>query len=129
MFVHRLNVEQQGAFLYLAEKLISVDGDISAEESALIGLLESQLDRKATSIPVLPNELPGLFATKESCAALLLELLGLAHADADYHLAERDFVSLLAVQLGVSDYSLKAMESWVVKQLLLAREAEQFFGE
>lgn len=57
---------------------------------------------------------------------MLLELLGLAHADQDYHATEKEFMQQVASACGVSENELRDMESWVVRQLALVSEAVQF---
>jgi len=59
----------------------------------------------------------------------LLELLGLAHADSEYHVTEKDFISTVAIALNISDPLLADMESWVRRQFALVHEAEELIGE
>lgn len=124
MFVTRLNGRQQGVLLTLGKQLIAADGNIHDKETELLAALQSQMapDIEAAAVCQLGEE----FSTQESKAALLLELLGLAHADADYHLDEKDFIAKIALDIGVGKDLLADMESWVVRQFALVREAEEF---
>ena len=76
--------------------------------------------------PVDIDSLAEVFTSQQSKAALLLELIGLAHADADYHSTEQSFVAQVANKLGIAKEMLEDMEAWVVRQLALVREAEQY---
>ncbi|WP_412479590.1 TerB family tellurite resistance protein [Azonexus sp. IMCC34839] len=126
MFLDRLNAKQQGALLGLATQLIEADGNISQEETLLLNALRVQMAANVSPLSVSLNELPSLFQSNTSKGAFLLELLGIAHADSEYHVSEKDFISKVAASLGISDTTLADMESWVCRQFALTREAEQF---
>jgi len=129
MFVNRLNSKQQGALLSVAGQLIEADGNISAQETTLLNVLRSQMATDVSSAPVSVSDLPGIFTSASAKAAFLLELLGLAHADSDYHVTEKDFISNVAAVLSVPALTVTDMESWVCRQFALVREAEQFMEE
>lgn len=129
MFIDRLDSNQQGALLSIAAQLIEADGNISAQETALLNALRNQMAGDVKSAPVSVSDLSGIFVTTPAKAAFLLELLGLAHADAEYHVTEKDFISNVATVLSVSELTLADMESWVCRQFALVREAEQFMEE
>jgi uncharacterized tellurite resistance protein B-like protein len=129
MFVDRLDTKQQGVLLTLAAQLIEADENIADQETQLLNTLCSQMSAEAKPVPVSNGELSNLFPSNPARAALLLELLGLAHADADYHLTEKDYISNVASSLGISELVLADMESWVSRQFALVREAEQFLEE
>jgi len=126
MFISNLSSKQQSVFLGLAKKLIDSDENIAPEESALLSTIQQQMLADVTSTDVALDTLPTVFDCKKAKASLLLELLGLAHADQEYHSAEKDFINQVATSCGVSSYELQDMESWVVRQLSLVREAAQF---
>lgn len=115
--------------LSVAAQLIEADGNISAQETALLNVLRNQMAADVSSTPVSISDLPGIFTTTSAKAAFLLELLGLAHADAEYHVTERDFICNIAMALSVPELTLADMESWVYRQFALVREAEQFMEE
>lgn len=124
MFVTRLSSRQQGLLLTLGKQLIAADGNIHDKETDLLATLQAQMTPGIQAAAV--HQLGEEFQTQESKAALLLELLGLAHADADYHLDEKDFIAKVALDLGVGKDLLADMESWVMRQFALVREAEEF---
>lgn len=129
MFVSKLNSMQQGVFLSIATQLIEADGIISSQETALLNVLRNQMVTGVKPIPSSVNDLPAIFDSTTAKAAFLLELLGLAHADAEYHTSEKDFISTIAAVLSISELTLADMESWVYRQFALVREAEQFMEE
>lgn len=129
MFIDRLDSNQQGALLSIAAQLIETDGNVSGKETALLNALCNQMAGDVKSAPVSVSDLNGIFTTTPAKAALLLELLGLAHADAEYHVTEKDFISNVATTLSISELTLADMESWVCRQFALMREAEQFMEE
>lgn len=131
MFIDKLNSEQQGVFLSIAAQLIEADENISSQEIALLNVFRNQMpaDVKPAPAPVSVSDLPNIFNSTQAKVAFLLELIGLAHADAEYHVTEKDFISNVAAALSISEVVLADMQSWVVRQFALVREAEQFMGE
>ncbi|NMG31096.1 hypothetical protein [Aromatoleum evansii] len=127
MFLSRLDEKQQGIFLYYCEKLISADGKVDAREEELLASFRAQMASSIT--PHSSSDLSADFPTSASKAAFMLELLGLAYADEKYHSRERDFVLTVADKVGINQELLADMEAWVVRQLSLAREAEEFMRD
>lgn len=126
MFVDRLDAKQQGALLALSAQLIEADANIAEQETQMLIALRSQMTQGITPSHVSISDLPALFPSNAARAALLLELLGLAHADAKYHVSEKDFIHSIAASLDTPAPTLADMESWVYRQFALVREAEQF---
>ena len=124
MFIEKLNDRQQGILLDLGKKLIAADGNIHDKETELLNVLRAQMSPSVQE--TASSNLASDFQTQESKAALLLEILGLAHADEEYHLDEKSFVSGLAKEVGLDSDTLADMESWVLRQFALVREAQQF---
>lgn len=124
MFIEKLNDRQQGILLDLGKKLIAADGNIHDKETELLNVLRAQMSPSVQEIA--SSNLASDFQTQESKAALLLEILGLAHADEEYHLDEKSYVSGLAKEVGLDSDTLADMESWVLRQFALVREAQQF---
>lgn len=124
MFIEKLNDRQQGILLDLGKKLIAADGNIHGKETELLNVLRAQMSPSVQE--AASSNLASDFQTQESKAALLLEILGLAHADEEYHLDEKSFVSSLAKEVGLDSDTLADMESWVLRQFALVREAQQF---
>lgn len=124
VFIEKLNDRQQGILLDLGKKLIAADGNIHDKEAELLNVFRAQMSPSVQE--TASSNLAGDFQTQESKAALLLEILGLAHADEEYHLDEKSFVSGLAKEVGLDSDTLADMESWVLRQFALVREAQQF---
>lgn len=124
MFIEKLNDRQQGILLDLGKKLIAADGNIHDKETELLNVLRAQMSPSVQE--TASSNLASDFHTQESKAALLLEILGLAHADEEYHQDEKSFVSGLAKEVGLDSDTLADMESWVLRQFALVREAQQF---
>lgn len=129
MFLDRLDTKQQGVLLAFATQLIEANGNISEEETAFLNALRNQMMADVAPLSVAISDLPSLFQSSSARAAFLLELLGVAHADAEYHVTEKDVISRVAASLGILDSTLADMESWVCRQFSLMREAAQFMEE
>jgi len=130
MFLHILNDQQQTAFLALAKQFIEVDRHLADEEQNLLELMYAEMGLDFdTELPT--GDLASLltaFDSRQSRAAVVLELIGVGHADAEFKTEESDFVRNVARNLEVSDDTVRAMESWVTRQLALAQEVEQFWA-
>jgi uncharacterized tellurite resistance protein B-like protein len=129
MFIDKLDAKQQGALLGLAAQLIAADGNIAKEESILLNVLRTQMFDGVTPYQASINDLPRIFQSTSARVALLLELIGIAHADAEYHITEKDIISRIAISLKVSGTKMADMESWVCRQFALMREANQFMED
>ncbi|HCE2475722.1 TPA: TerB family tellurite resistance protein [Vibrio parahaemolyticus] len=85
MFIQNLEPKQQSALLYLAKEVMDADDELHECEDQVLSLLMSQVDASVTPEAISLEGLSALFDTNSSKASLLLELIGVAHADGDYH--------------------------------------------
>jgi hypothetical protein len=130
MFLHLLNDRQQKAFLTLARQFIEADENLSAGEQNLLELMYAE-----TGLP-FETELPAgdmkallqEFDNRQVRSAVILELIGVGHADDEFHPEESQFIRNVATAFGVPNERVEQMESWVQRQLQLALEAEQFWA-
>lgn len=131
MFLHILNETQQKSFLAIAKQFIEVDTHLSEEEQNLLELMmaETGLDFDTELPEGNVEDLLAQFDTKQARAAVLLELIGVGHADNEFHAEESHFVQKIGRTFGVSDEELQAMESWVTRQMALAQEVERFWAD
>lgn len=128
MFVQNLTAEQQSALLYLAHEVARVDGSADELQLGMVEILTKQSEENVTEKAISNAELPTLFTTERAKCSLLLELLGVAHANEEYHLSEKDMIAGYAKELGVSSEKLNALENWVEKQFALSKEIEALLG-
>ena len=126
MFVDELNRDQQGFLLWLARRIISVDGNIADEETALYKGIEAQCASGTVEKEIDVADLPRVFETRRQRMSLLLELLGVAYADRRFHKFEHGLLAEVAKALDVGRDRLTHMESWVVRQFTLSEEAATF---
>ncbi|WP_373054443.1 TerB family tellurite resistance protein [Thioalkalivibrio sp.] len=126
MFVGNLDARQQGALLALAHEVASADDTLSKKEEEFLATLRTQMEPNVEPASIDRNDLSTAFESKRVRASLLLELLGIAHADDDYHESEKKLIAEIAAALDISEFELADMEGWVERQLLLVREAAQF---
>jgi uncharacterized tellurite resistance protein B-like protein len=131
MFLHLFNEDQQKAFLALAKQFVASDSALSDEEHNLVELMHAEADLPLDA--ELPEEdVPALlsrFDTRQARAAVLLELIGAGHADREFHAREDAFVRRVAEAFGVPEEELTAMQSWVERQVALARDVERFWRD
>ena len=129
MFIQNLNDEQKAVFLHLAERLISIDGKITEEETSRMKVMRSNIGTSVVSQACSVNDLAKIFNSKRSQGSTLLELIGLAYADLDFDPAEKSLLEEIAHAIKISHDELEDMISLVVRQLHLAKEATSFLEE
>lgn len=125
MFLHNLNLDQQGVLLDLARQTAQADGEISHLETQMINVLRQQCNPNVTVKSTSQADLASIFDTPIAKYSLLLELLGIAHANNEYHLSEKDIIFKVSQALGVTNDKLQALEAWVEKQFLLTHEVQE----
>ncbi len=131
MFVHTLTDSQQNALLSLAKQFVHADAHLAEAEENVLELLAAEAGRDPAE-EIADGELDALLAsfdTRQSRAVVLLELIGVGHADDRFCPAESALLGTIAGKLGVSTDDLGAMESWVQRQLSLAREVGRFWED
>lgn len=128
MFIYNLNFEQQTALLFLAHEVARADGSLDELQLGMMSILKAQSHQGVEEKPIDNNDLSRLFDTERAKCSLLLELLGVAHANEEYHLAEKDIISNYVKLLGVSHEKLQALEHWVEAQMTLTKTAEQLLS-
>ena len=131
MFLHILNDTQQKAFLSLAKQFIEADSNLSSEEQNLLELMLAETGQSFDEeVPAEEVEalLPA-FDSRQARAAVLLELIGVGHADREFCAEEDSFLRKVAGTFGVPEEELRAMEDWVTRQMALAQEVERFWAE
>ena len=131
MFLHLLNDTQQRAFLALARQFVEADQTLSDEEHNLLELMwaETGLEFDAELPPGDAEALAPAFDDRQSRAAVLLELIGVGHADSEFAPQESAFIDRLATAFGVSAAEVKEMDGWVTRQLQLAQDVQTFWAD
>ncbi len=116
------------------------DGHLAAELDRLFHIgdedseaPEAEVEAAAPADPDLSGsdieDLASFFNTEQARSVVMLEIIGVGHADNDFSPEENEFVGRLASAFGMREEKVRAMESWVTRQLALAQEVEQFWAE
>ncbi len=122
--------DERRAFFGLAKYLVRADGKIADEEVRALRQIETEAGMSSDEVAPTDGSDARVLAVlrgKKARAATLLELIGLAYADREYHPTENAMIKSVASGLGVTDNELLQMENWVLRQMALATEAERFF--
>ncbi|MFZ7188336.1 DNA repair protein [Avibacterium avium] len=122
MFVQNLTLEQQGALIYLAKEVAQADGYADELQAGMVEILKQQSEIGVVEKEISINELGTLFNTKLAKYSLLLELLGVALSNDEYHANEQSLIVQYASSLNVSQDELHLLEKWVEKQFALQKE-------
>jgi uncharacterized tellurite resistance protein B-like protein len=130
MFLHLLDEDQQKAFLAVARQFVEADRNLSEGEQNLLELMVAEMgldfDMELPSGDL--DTLLQAFDSRQVRAAVLLELIGVGHADEEFHAEESKLLQEIAGKLDVSEAELREMEIWVNRQLALAQEVEKFWS-
>ncbi|OOR90847.1 DNA repair protein [Moraxella caviae] len=129
MFVRNLTVAQQSALIFLAKEVAKADGNLDELQSGMAEILIQQSDKGVVETTISIDELPLLFTTERAKCSLILELLGVAHANNNYHVNEKDLIGQYAGALNISANKLLQLEAWVENQIALSKQAEYLLGE
>lgn len=124
MFVNNLNPEQQSILLFLAKEIAKADGNLHEIQNRMLDILKEQSQAGVAPTPIATEDLSSFFNDKKSKYSLLLELIGVAQADKEYHITEKNLIVQYASSLGLSNDELITLENWVVKQMDLSEKAE-----
>ncbi len=128
MFVQNLNSKQQSVLLYLAKEVMEADKNLHDSEQEILTILASQVEQSVLPEAVQLEDIASLFDTSISKTSLLLELIGVAHADGDYHHEENVLIIKYADAIGISEEKLRNLEDWVSKQLQLTLEVQKLLS-
>jgi uncharacterized tellurite resistance protein B-like protein len=129
MFLNHLSANEKKAFLTLAKEFILVDGELSPEEVDFIKIMQAEMSIQ-DGYPEgekSRKELFAMFGTKKSKFAALMEMQGLGYANMEYHIQEKAFIKEMADSFGITESELDMVDDWVVRQVALLYEANEFW--
>lgn len=130
MFLTILNKTQRKAFWIIANAFVTADGNVDPLEKAMLDHMKHEMELEGVPLmkgKTLASHLSN-FDSRPAQAAALLEILGLAHADADYSVKECEFVRFMAESFRISQKELAAMEDWVKRSCEVIAEAQSFMN-
>ena len=124
MYLNLLDNDEKLAFAELAEKMVEADGIVIGREKAALASLKAEMgisdsDGGGRSV----DELAGVFRSRRSKVATLLELIGLGYSDISFHVSEESLVNSVANQMAITPDELHEIESWVKEHVSLVRRA------
>lgn len=126
MFLRDLTDDQKKAFLVLADKVVHADGNLAEEEKVLIAALTAEMGL-ASSVPADMDfaSAAAAFSDRKSKVAVMLELIGIGHADGDFDKDETEIVKEIMRTFRITPVEFEIMSNWVLRQLALVREADE----
>ncbi|QDJ13204.1 DNA repair protein [Mergibacter septicus] len=120
MFIQNLNNEQQAVLLELCEQIILADDNgVDSAEEQMMKVIQAQCNTGVTRKSVEKAGIIKLFDTDLAKCSLLLELLGIAYANNDYHSKQAIFIKEYAELLSITPAKLVMLEYWIKEQFLL----------
>jgi uncharacterized tellurite resistance protein B-like protein len=123
VYLNLLDDDEKLAFAELAEKMIEADGLVIGREAAALASLKAEMGVSETKGGRTPDELAGVFKSRRSKIAALLELIGLGYSDTSFSVSEESLVNTVANQMAISPDDLHQIEDWVKDHFSLIRRA------
>ncbi len=125
MFLINLNSEQQSALIHSANEVMLADGISHKRQLIVLELLRKEANPDIQDRDFSFDELASLFQSNREKSAFLLELIGVALCDGEWHEKEDTLIKKYSECLEVSDKKLTTLKEWVGKQFILIQEAEE----
>jgi uncharacterized tellurite resistance protein B-like protein len=124
VYLNLLDNDEKIAFAELAEKMVEADGIVIGREAAALASLKAEMGiSESEGGGRTVDELAGVFKSRRSKVAALLELIGLGYSDISFHVTEESLVNSVANQMAVTPDELHEMEEWVKEHVNLVRRA------
>jgi hypothetical protein len=124
VYLNLLDVDEKRAFAELAEKMIEADGLVIGREEASLAALKAEMGMSDTGGGGrTAEELAGVFKSRRSKVAVLLELIGLGYSDTAFSVSEESLVNTVANQMAIGPDDLHQIEDWVREHFGLIRRA------
>ena len=124
MYLNLLDDDEKRAFAELAEKMIEADGLVIGREASALAALKAEMGVSETGGDGrTPQELAGVFKSRRSKVAALLELIALGYSDTAFSVSEESLVNSVANQMAISPDELQGIEDWVKEHFSLVRRA------
>ncbi len=123
MYLNLLDDDEKRAFAELAEKMIEADGLVIGREESALASLKAEMGVQSRRRRSHAEELAGVFKSRRSKVAALLELIGLGYSDTAFSVSEESLVNSVANQMAISPDELQGIEDWVKEHFSLIRRA------
>ena len=130
MFIQNLNTEQQFLLVEMAKTIITSDGKVSDKEQVVLNTILAQVSEEALVLTdVTVADAGRIYDTQTAKSSLLLELLGIALADDDYHDDEEEYLLDIARKISVSAEHLNGLKNWVETLMNHMKKLEPLMGD
>lgn len=114
MFLSMLDNDQQRAFAVLANRMVAADGTVNVEEREALRRLRAELRVTDSDLEDRDESvLAAVFDSRRAKVVALLELLGLAYSDREFHLDEQSMITAVAHEMAISADDLGRLNRWV----------------
>ena len=124
MYLNLLDDDEKRAFAELAERMIEADGLVIGREASALAALKAEMGVSETGGDGrTPQDLAGVFKSRRSKVAALLELIALGYSDTAFSVSEESLVNSVANQMAISPDELQGIEDWVKEHFSLIRRA------
>lgn len=114
MFLNGLNYKQRKQFLGLAIEILSIDGDIDAEEeSYLRGLCGEMALSRTDAVENPQHDIVDVFAESSERRIVIMELFGLAFSNNEFHPKQEGYIQDIVEKFSVGQSVVESCKELV----------------
>lgn len=131
MFLGNLNDNEKRAFLSLAHAMMSVDGNIAADELHVFQRYSYECEMaNFTQITDVPSSLQTFSNSSLKVKKIVIvELWGIIAADGSINIMEVDLINQIGISLCITDETMKVLKDWMLQFLESLRIGSKLIAE
>jgi hypothetical protein len=126
MYLHLLEKDEKPHFLAFARHLAEVDDQrVDARERYMLNYMCAEMGIEAVDVESLPfnlDQLVKVFYRGEARRVLIVEAIGVCHANGQTHPAQRELLEKIAARFFLPEDFLARAEALVARQLAVMQE-------
>jgi tellurite resistance protein len=116
MFLAELQQEEKQAFLELAARVATIDGNVSIYENSILNKYKKEMGLKNYKPENRSmEEILKVFQTKRSQNIVLAELFQLIYCDGVFHDQESEYIRLIKEHFGFNPDEYGSFKDWIEK--------------
>lgn len=131
MYLHLLSETNKASFMTIARAICAADGNFSDRERFMLDIYAKEMGLASIESSIAADEAVTTLAetgSDKEKRIIVLELVGLSLADADFSAEERTFLQTVVGKFNISEEFVSQCETAVGRYLDLQNEFNQLVG-
>lgn len=131
MYLHLLSETNKASFMAIARAICAADGNFSDSERFMLDIYAKEMGLASIESSIAADEAVTTLAetgSDKEKRIIVLELVGLSLADADFSAEERAFLQAIVEKFNISEEFVSQCETAVGRYLDLQNEFNQLVG-